>query len=422
MRMAEAALGPSSFGLGVCVGMARNPIDGVIGLLELQKTFVLADLYDKMSEPLSWKTVLETLAGPGTAVKLGAAALVTVGALDMQDLRRAHEQREALTNQLGEVLAHPLEYLGELPAQLRDEYVGKWNRFKELSQKGDLASQYEAGKILGDVLMEVATTVAGLVSGVGAAARLATKAPQLLKLGRALGKLDGPGPDLGAAGKNKLPAALDRADDTRGAKLPDAQARAIADRNKINELALAGRTAEARALLRPHLEAARTAGTPLQKQAAMDELVSRLDLSSGKEKVFWSGNREAAGRLAEQSGRSVLESTPGGKVIDGWSELDQVFAWDGGVPPRGPDFWGKVSAKYASDVKGRVELIQSGDRFPGGGTTFREHEWPQIRLRAQRGEVTDLVIHRIDDKGKVVETRRLDPLSPETDALFGGKR
>src|SRR5688572_19405322 len=58
MRMAEAALGPSSFGLGVCVGMAKNPIDGVVGLLELQKTFVLADLYDRMSEPLSWKSVL----------------------------------------------------------------------------------------------------------------------------------------------------------------------------------------------------------------------------------------------------------------------------------------------------------------------------------------------------------------------------
>ena len=420
MRLGEAALGPYSFGLGVVVGMAKNPIDGVVGLLELQKTFVLADLHDRMSEPLSWKSVLGgVMAGPGAALQLGAAALVKLGAIDLKDLERAHAQREALVNQLGEVLSHPLEYLSELPAQLRDEYVGKWNRFQELSQKGDLASKYEAGKILGDVLMEVATTVAGLASGAGAAAKLATKAPKLLELGRLLGKVDAPGPD--PAGR-RLPSP-GKADDASAAKrLPDADARALADRNKINELVLAGKTAEARALLRPHLDAARTARTPLEKRAALDEIVNRLDLSSDRPKVFWSGNREAAARLAESRGKVVLENTPGGKVIDGWKELDQVFKWDEGIPPRGPDFWGKVSEKYARDVKGSIEIVQTGDRFPGGGTVFWEYEWRHIRLRAQAGEVTDLVIHRIDDKGKVVETRRLDPLAPETDALFGGKR
>ena len=406
--MAERTLGETSFGVGVLVGMAKNPIDGVVGLLELQKTFVLADLYDKMSEPLSWKTVLDTLAGPGTAVKLGAAALVQLGVLDMEDLRKAHEQREALVRQLGEVLSSPLEYLSELPGQLRDEYVGKWNQFRELSQQPDPKSQYEAGKILGDLLMEVATSVAGLLTGAGTAAKLAAKAPQLIKLGRVLDKVDGPGPD-GVPGRTKL-------------RVPEADARALADRKKINELSQAGKIAEARDLLRPYLDAARAAKTPAEKSAALDAIVSRLDVGSSQPKMFWSGNREAAARIAESRGATVMEGTPGGRVIDGWNEIGQAFKWDDGNPPWGAQFWGKLSAKYASDVKGTIEVIQTGDRFPQGGNIFRDHEWPKIYGQATRGEVKELVLNRIDDKGRLVETRRIDPLSEEATALFGAPR
>ena len=430
-KEAEAALGEASFGVGVAVGIVKTPIEQVAGLLELQKTFVLAELYDRLNEPLTWK---DAASGPSAvALKLGGQALVTLGALDLQELRQAHDQREALTRQLDEVLSHPLEYLSDLPGQLRDEYVGKWNQFRELSKQTDPKSQYEAGKILGELVFEVASSVAGLASGAGAAAKLASKAPQLLKLGRLLDKVDVPGPD-GAAGRARAAtkpgpddvaaqtrtAAKQSPDDVRSTnRLPDANA--VADRKKITELSLAGKTAEARALLRPHLDEARLAKTPAQKQAAMDAIIDRLDLTSTKPKMFWSGNGPAAARLAENRGLTVMEHTPGGRVVDNWNELGQVFKWDEGMPPRGPDFWGKVSGKYAGDVRGTIEVVQTSNRFPGGGEVFRRDEWPKIFAQAERGEVKELVLHRIDDKGKVLETRRLDPLAPETKRLFGGE-
>ena len=43
---AEDALGHDSFDLGVCYGLAKSPVTMVRGLAELQKTFVLAGVYD----------------------------------------------------------------------------------------------------------------------------------------------------------------------------------------------------------------------------------------------------------------------------------------------------------------------------------------------------------------------------------------
>jgi len=47
----EALLGQKSFGLGVCVGIVKNPLGGVVSLLQLQKTFILADLHDRINRP-----------------------------------------------------------------------------------------------------------------------------------------------------------------------------------------------------------------------------------------------------------------------------------------------------------------------------------------------------------------------------------
>src|SRR3954468_62326 len=55
---AEVILGPYSFGVGVCVGIVKNPLSAVGSLLELEKTFILADLHDRIHRPLSWRTFL----------------------------------------------------------------------------------------------------------------------------------------------------------------------------------------------------------------------------------------------------------------------------------------------------------------------------------------------------------------------------
>jgi hypothetical protein len=175
---AEAILGPYSFGVGVCAGIVKNPLSGVVSLLELEKMFVLADLHDRLTKPLSWRTFLEF----GSALQIGADLALLVGVIDMADREGAARRRDALIHELIEVFKHPLDFLGALPSRIRDDYVQKWTRFKELSGSPALKSQFQAGEVLGDVLMDVAMAVLGVVSGVGAAARIASKVPELMKV------------------------------------------------------------------------------------------------------------------------------------------------------------------------------------------------------------------------------------------------
>jgi hypothetical protein len=185
-HFAEVILGPYSFGLGVCLGVVKNPVSAVGDLLDLQRTFILADIYDRINGKASWLSSIISHSPLGTAVDFGRFALQSMGMLGQRRLERAYEQREAIKKDLGETLGHPVVYLAGLPAKMRDEYVAKWKQFSALSAQGDLKTQFQAGEILGDVLMDVAMTVGGAVSGVGAATKVAAKIPELLRLGRVL--------------------------------------------------------------------------------------------------------------------------------------------------------------------------------------------------------------------------------------------
>lgn len=180
-RAAELVLGPYSFGVGVCAGMIKNPVGGVLELLELYRTFILAEVYHQLHQPLSWRALLPGLL-PGPSFSLGVRALMALGVISEKDLEEAHQERAQILRQLEDIIRNPVEFLGSMPGKIRDEYVAKWSRFQALARQTDLESQYEAGEVFGDLLMEVLLTIAGLLSGVGAAARIAAKAPQLVKL------------------------------------------------------------------------------------------------------------------------------------------------------------------------------------------------------------------------------------------------
>jgi hypothetical protein len=175
---AEVVLGPYSFGLGVCAGIVKNPLSALGGLLQLEKTFILADLHDRHHKPLSWRTFL----GVGLAAELGAEALLTVGVITEQDLDDAVKRRDGILRELADIFKDPLKFLAGIPAHIRDDYVAKWNGFNDLNAHADLESQFKAGMILGDVLMDVAMTIATVVSGVGAAVRVASKVPELMRV------------------------------------------------------------------------------------------------------------------------------------------------------------------------------------------------------------------------------------------------
>lgn len=199
-----------------------------------------------------------------------------------------------------------------------------------------------------------------------------------------------------------------------------ADAASIADRERITSLANEGKIKEAQEILQPYVDAAKAAKTPAEKKAAMDSIVERLDVTSDKEKMFWSGNKELAAKIAKEKGKTILELTPGGSVIDGWKDLNNTFSWlDKDMPPHGWDLWGDVSAKYSEDAVGEIDVIQDFEKsFPSGGPTWKGHEWPTI---VDEGKVTSINIFGMDKKGNILDTTKIKPNGEIAKKLFGGK-
>jgi len=162
-------LGPQTFGLGVIYGMGENVVGGVLGLAQLAKTFLLADLYDRTHQPAFMAVV-----GPLGLFQRLLAELSMRGF--RQQLEEAHAERDALIAELRDAVTHPLEVLGSIGAA----YVEKWKRFEELSTQHTLSARFHAGRILGEVLLDVFT----LIGGGAAAVKAASKIPRLAKLAR----------------------------------------------------------------------------------------------------------------------------------------------------------------------------------------------------------------------------------------------
>ncbi|WP_449405883.1 hypothetical protein [Massilia phosphatilytica] len=159
---------------------------------------------------------------------------------------------------------------------------------------------------------------------------------------------------------------------------PNTKRQAVADvtiaaeRERITQLSNEGKINEARAVLQPYVDAAKDAKTVAEKEAAMNSIIARLDVTSDKEKMFWSGNKDLAAKIASGKGKIILEQTPGGKVIDDWDELNKTFSWDAkDMGPHGWNLWGDVSSEYAKEATGEIEIIQDFEKFPAGGPTWR---------------------------------------------------
>lgn len=121
-------------------------------------------------------------------------------------------------------------------------------------------------------------------------------------------------------------------------------------------------------------------------------IIERLDVSSPKDgAVFWSGNKDNAKLLAKEVNGVALETTKGGRIIDDWKELETRFpGWDGDPPPNGYDLWGGISKKYASQVSGKVRVIQTPERSPNGGYVWQNAEKNVITELQSDGIVTEI--------------------------------
>jgi ADP-ribosyl cyclase len=163
-----------------------------------------------------------------------------------------------------------------------------------------------------------------------------------------------------------------------------------ADREHVSALSKAGKIEEARAYLREKvLDNPNIA--PADKPKA---LIDRLDVSSPKDKaIFWSGDLDAAKAKAADMGGVTLETTTGGKVADGWSELGERFpGWKGDPPPNGHDFWSGLSKQYAEGTSGTVNVVQSAERAAqGGGGIWKGTELPALTESQKAGTVDDII-------------------------------
>ena len=163
-------LGQYSFGLGVVYGIGENVVTSVVELLQLVKTFLLADLYDRAQQPVLSVASLNPVA-------LLQRVLAEVSMRTFRgELEEAHREREALI----EELRYAMTNIGEVLGNIKEGYVAKWNRFETLVRERTFSSQFHAGRIFGEVLIEVVSAIGGGT----AAVRAATKIPKLTKLAR----------------------------------------------------------------------------------------------------------------------------------------------------------------------------------------------------------------------------------------------
>jgi len=74
-----------------------------------------------------------------------------------------------------------------------------------------------------------------------------------------------------------------------------------------------------------------------------------------------------------------------------------------------------VSAEYAKDASGEIEIIQDIDKFPAGGPTWRKREWTTI---VDEGKVTSMKIFGMDKSGSILKTMTFEPDSVIARELF----
>jgi hypothetical protein len=287
------------------------------------------------------------------------------------------------------------------------------------------------GKVLAETAPKEMHTVASGVEADKAAAALPLKQRVRDTPGKVLAKVEDEAPKASAGAKTSAqpkaaakskpktssPPPLKEKPDpvkppeegTNTKKQAVADAVAAADRERISKLSNEVRLAlergdldlalskkkEAQDILSPYI--------PKKDTDSWDEVIKRLDVSSPKDgAVFWSGDAMAAQRFAEKHNGVTLETTAGGRIIDGWDEVNKGLPWtsESGKPgPYARDLWVGVSKKYAEGTSGIVNVVQKEEKLRDTKTVWHNAEKELINIRRLTGEVSDIKMHKIDGDG-----------------------
>lgn len=361
---------------------------GVLAAYDMGKGIVqLADGLGQITSPLEWATHADR---------------------NLQRLETTGNALTALNN-----LTSPVAWATNPSANVRTAealWDGVTAGYQDAAADGDYSKF--AGRLVVDVgslfigVGEANAVVRG-AEGASAVARIGETANAVDKVADGARVLD----ELGTLGRGagtaddvaRSAAALERAETAlRGGDLALAGRTVDEQAAAISALSNAGRVDEARALLKPLLDA-----------RDYDGLVARLDLSSPPGGTyFWSGNAQEAERVATSLGGRTLESTPGGRIIDGWSDIP---AWNDG----GQLVWSTASRQFAAGASGDVTVVLTRAKATTqGGDVWRNVESGVVAQLREAGVVTDVRVIVLDpvNPGKLVPLTGLAAESALRDA------
>lgn len=110
----------------------------------------------------------------------------------------------------------------------------------------------------------------------------------------------------------------------------------------------------------------------------------------------------AAQKFAESINGVTLETTNGGRVIDGWDEINNGSDWVKGTPPYGRDLWKGVSRQYAEAASGNINTVQSPWKLWDSDTLWHNTEKPIISKGIVTGKIGDINMYTINKSGNYI--------------------
>ncbi len=177
-HFAERVLGPTSFHVGVCYGLTEGLVSGVGSLLSLLKSLELEGVYELVHQPPGWR---QAFLLPQYAI--ARAVELAVGD---PELKKAHDQCVALLGELKKIIDDPATFLRQVGKHYEEEYAAKWASLKEQLGQGTLTGDFQAGRITGQVLLDVIMILSTVYGAAELAGKLAAEIPELMNVVRGL--------------------------------------------------------------------------------------------------------------------------------------------------------------------------------------------------------------------------------------------